>query len=250
MSQPARAMAATAAALIIGDELLSGKIQEENVFALAKTLRGIGVRLMRVNLIGDDLEGIAEEITQLCAQYDVVFTSGGVGPTHDDLTIDAVAAAFGVPAEINPEMEALLQRAYGARYHEGHRRMALVPQGAELIRSVEVPWPTIRMKNVWVLPGVPEAFRMKLPLVREFLGGAHTFLTRAVYTNMDEGDLKASLDQIVAEHPEVSVGSYPRWRSPEYKTKVTFDAAEQPCLDRAVEAFLQLLPPGAHIRSE
>lgn len=240
----------TAAALVIGDELLSGKIREENVQELAKVLRVLGIRLVRVNVVGDDLGTIAQEVRELSAAHDVVFTSGGVGPTHDDITIDAVAHAFGVAAAVNADVEALLKRAYGDRYHAGHQRMALVPEGATLRSTEEVPWPTIVMRNVWVLPGVPEVFRMKLALLKSHLVGAHRFVSRAVLTQMDEGDLKPLLDQVVVAFPEVAVGSYPRWRSPDYKTKITFDAASDGQVDAAVEAFLKLLPPGELVRQE
>ncbi|MCA9639692.1 MAG: competence/damage-inducible protein A [Polyangiaceae bacterium] len=240
----------TAAALIIGDELLSGKIREENIYELAKLLRTLGIRFCRVNLIGDDLDNIANEVKALSETHDVVFTSGGVGPTHDDITIEGVAKAFGVEAQVHADVEALLQRAYGERYHEGHQRMALVPEGAELLSSEEVPWPTIVMRNVWVLPGVPEVFRMKLLLVKAHLVGTQRFLSRAVFTKMDEGDLKPLLDQVVAHHSEVAVGSYPRWRSPDYKTKITFDAASEVVLQPALDEFLQLLPEGEPQRVE
>lgn len=240
----------TAAALVIGDELLSGKIREENIYELAKVLRALGIRLSRVNLVGDELDVIASEVKSLSSAHDVVFTSGGVGPTHDDITIEGVARAFGVTAYVHPDVEALLQRAYGERYHEGHQRMALVPEGAELFSSEEVPWPTIVMHNVWVLPGVPEVFRMKLLLVKAHLVGTQRYLSRAVFTNMDEGDLKPLLDRVVANHREVAVGSYPRWRSPEYKTKVTFDASSERLLEPALGEFLALLPDGEPQRVE
>ncbi len=233
-----------AAALIIGDELLSGKIRDENIYELARLLRSLGVVLRRVVMVGDDIETISDELRALSARYDLVFTSGGVGPTHDDITVDAVARAFGVSAAVHPELEALLRSAYGARYHAGFERMALAPEGAELFRTEEVPWPTIIMHNVWVLPGVPEVFRMKLRQVASRVEGARQFVTRAVLTRMDEGDLKALLDEVVARFPEVQLGSYPRWRSEEYKTKITFDAATEAALDEAVNAFLQLLPEG------
>ena len=240
----------SAAALVIGDELLSGKIREENIYELAKVLRALGIRLARVNLVGDDLDTIASEVRALSEAHDVVFTSGGVGPTHDDITIEGVAKAFGVEASVHADVEALLKRAYGERYHAGHQRMALVPHGAELFSSEEVPWPTIVMHNVWVLPGVPEVFRMKLLLVKSHLSGTQRYLSRAGFTKMDEGDLKPLLDRVVERHPEVAVGSYPRWRSPDYKTKVTFDACAEAPLQAAVAEFLELLPEGEPQRVE
>src|SRR6188768_2671040 len=145
----------TAAALLIGNELLSGKIHEANLVELARTLRAAGVRLRKVVMVPDEMDVIVAELGALSESHDVVFTSGGVGPTHDDITIEAVAAAFGVRAVVDPGFETLLENVYGDRMTDGHRRMALVPEGAELVSHDDVRWPTVLMRNVWVLPGVP-----------------------------------------------------------------------------------------------
>jgi molybdenum cofactor synthesis domain-containing protein len=240
----------TAAALVVGNELLSGKVQDENVMALAVTLRGLGITLRRVVMVLDDIETIAGEVRQLSRAHDVVFTSGGVGPTHDDLTVEAVARAFDRKVVMNPLMESMLRAHYRERCTEGHLRMALVPEGADLAVSREVTWPTIVMQNVWLLPGVPEIFRMKLAVVRERLAGGVPFVSRAVYTMMDEGHLKPLLDAIVLAHPLVEVGSYPRWADPTYRTKLTFDGRESAVVSAAVDAFLELLPEGEPQRVE
>jgi molybdenum cofactor synthesis domain-containing protein len=240
----------TAAALVVGNELLSGKVQDENVVALAKTLRALGIRFERVVMVLDDIDVIAREIRELSRAYSVVFTSGGVGPTHDDLTIEAAARAFGVPIVRNDRMDAMLRAHYGDRCTEGHLRMALVPEGAELATNAEVVWPAVILRNVWLLPGVPEIFRMKLSLVRERLTGGAPFVSRSVFTKMDEGDLKPLLDAIVAAHPKVDVGSYPKWSDPSYRTKLTFDALDRRVVDAAVEAFVKLLPEGEPQRVE
>jgi len=240
MSEPAR----TAAALLIGNELLSGKIHESNLVELARTLRAIGVRLRRVVMVPDEMDVIAAEVRSLGEAHDVVFTSGGVGPTHDDITIEAIAKAFGVPAVVDRTFEAMLESVYGDRMTEGHRRMALVPMGADLVIHEDVKWPTVRMKNVWVLPGVPEAFRMKLAVVRAHVRGSARFVTREVFTRMDEPDLKPLLDSVVAAHPDVDVGSYPKWFDSRYKTKITFDATDESKVEAALKEFLSLLPAG------
>lgn len=234
----------TAAALLVGNELLTGKVHEANLVELARTLRTVGVKLLRVVMVPDDMKVIADEVRALSAAYDVVFTSGGVGPTHDDITIEAVAQGFGVNAVVHPEFEQLLRNVYGAKMTDGHLRMALVPEGAELVSHPDARWPTVLMKNVWILPGVPEAFRMKLAVVRDRVRGASQFVAREIFTNMDEPDLKPLLDAVVAGHPEVDVGSYPKWFDARYKTKVTFDATDRAKLDAAVAEFLSLLPAG------
>jgi molybdenum cofactor synthesis domain-containing protein len=243
-------VAETAALALIGNELLSGKIQDANLVELARTLRALGIRLRRVVLLPDEVATIAEEVRALSCAHDVVFTSGGIGPTHDDVSIEGVAAAFGVKAVMHRELRAMLERAYGERCTEGVLRMALVPEGAELAASAEVTWPTVVMKNVWVLPGVPEIFRMKLAVVRDHLRGVAAFVSRAVFTGMDEGELKALLDRVVAEHSDVEVGSYPKFFDPSYRTKVTFDARDRSKVDAALDAFVALLPHGEPRRVE
>lgn len=237
--------ARTAAALVIGNELLSGKIADENVVVLARTLQRIGVRLERVVMVLDDLEVIAEEVRALSEQHDVVFTSGGVGPTHDDLTVDAIAAAFEVDVVRSPPMEAMLRQYYGDEITEGHLRMARSPAGARLVTTDEMPWPTVVMKNVWILPGVPQIFAMKMAVVASDLGTGRVVHSIAVYTMLDEGHLKPKLDQVVASHPEVAIGSYPRWRDPRYRTKITFDAEAVERCEAARDALLALLDDDA-----
>jgi molybdenum cofactor synthesis domain-containing protein len=240
----------TAAALVIGNEILSGKVEEANVALLARALRRLGVLLRRVVVVMDDVDTIAREVSALSGSHDWLFTSGGVGPTHDDVTIEAVAQAFGVPVEPSLEMETMLRAHYGERCTDGHLRMALVPRGAALEVTKEIAWPTIRMGNTWLLPGIPEVFRMKLDVVTSHLGqvmlagGARAFVSHAVYVKLDEGVLKPMLDRVVAAFPDVGVGSYPKWLDPAYKTKVTFDGRDEARVLAARDAFVALLPSG------
>jgi molybdenum cofactor synthesis domain-containing protein len=241
--------AKTAAALVIGDEILSGKVEEANVVVLARALRELGVELRRVVVVKDDIDTIAREVRELAGSHDFLFTSGGVGPTHDDVTIEAVAKAFGVGVVSSPEMEQMLRDHYRERTTEGHLRMALMPDGAALETTQTVRWPTTRLHNVWVMPGIPEVFRMKMQVVVEKIAArlgaaAQAFVSRAVYTKMDEGDLKPLLDAIVAAFPDVAVGSYPKWMDPAYKTKLTFDGRDPSRVDAARDAFVKTLPAG------
>jgi molybdenum cofactor synthesis domain-containing protein len=240
----------TAAALIIGNELLSGKIADANLVVLARALRSLGIQLRRVVMILDELEVIARELAELSAAHDVVFTSGGVGPTHDDLTIAGVARAFGARIVISTELERLLRLHYGERVTEGHLLMARIPEGARLISSSNVPWPTVVMRNVWLLPGVPEIFQYKIPLIHAELAGDVPFISMAVFTSLDEGQIKALLDRVVAEHQDVEVGSYPKWSDAEYKTKLTFDGVVEAKVRAARDAFAAALPAGTLIRVE
>jgi molybdenum cofactor synthesis domain-containing protein len=232
----------TAAALLIGNELLSGKVHESNLVELARTLRVLGVALTRVVMIPDDPKLIANEVLALSQSHDVVFTSGGVGPTHDDVTIESIASAFGVDAHIDETMAGLLRTAYGDRVTDAHLRMALVPRGAELVTTEEVAWPTVVMKNVWILPGVPEIFRMKLLVVRERVKGSREFVSKAVFTLVEETRLKPWLDEVVAAHPNVEIGSYPKWFDSTYKTKITFDGDNEDSVQKALAHFVSLVP--------
>lgn len=238
----------TAAALIIGNELLSGKIADRNLLALACALRAIGVKLCRAVTVLDELDVIAAEVRGLAATHDVVFTSGGVGPTHDDVTIEGVARAFGVGLVVAGEMEAQLRQHYGDRITDGHLLMARIPEGARLASNPRMPWPTVVMRNVWVLPGVPEIFALKMPLVQSELGGGVPFVSVAVLTSLDEGVLKPLLDRVVAAHPGVDVGSYPRWNNLELRTKLTFDGVDEGRCCAARDAFVASLPEDALVR--
>jgi len=242
--------ARTAAALIVGNEILSGKVEEANLAVLARALRPIGVSLRRVVVVPDDVATIAAEVRALSAAHDAVFTSGGVGPTHDDVTVEAVAAAFGARVVEAPAMAELLRAHYRERLTEGHLRMALVPEGAALETTDDVRWPTIRMRNVWLMPGIPEVFRMKVPVVIAKLGAGRRFVSFAVYTQMDEGDLKPLLDAVVARFPDVDVGSYPKWADPSYRTKLTFDGQDEARALAARDAFIATLPSGEPQRVE
>ncbi len=236
----------TAAAVVIGDEILSGKVDEANVAILARTLRTLGILLRRVVVVMDDIDAIVHEVRELSKSHDWLFTSGGVGPTHDDVTVEAVAKAFGVRVVSSPEMEAMLRAHYKERCTPGHLRMALVPEGASLEVTAEVTWPTIRLGNTWLLPGIPEVFRMKLPVVVAHLAqrAGRAFVSHAAYVKMDEGELKPLLDRVVASFPDVSVGSYPKWFDPSYKTKLTFDGRDEARVLAARDAFVATLPVG------
>jgi molybdenum cofactor synthesis domain-containing protein len=243
-------MARSAAALIIGNEILTGKIREANLHVLAKELRLLGIELRRVVICPDDIDTIAEDLRALRLRHDLVFTSGGVGPTPDDVTLPAVAKAFDRPLERSETIEGLIRGYWGERVTEGHLRMADVPEGAELSSNPEMPWPVISVDNVCVLPGVPEIFAVKLRLLREKIGSDAPFVTRAVYTTCDEGSIAALLEELGRRHPAVEIGSYPKWRSEDYRVKLTFDGREADAVDAAVEACCEALSDDQIVRIE
>jgi molybdopterin-biosynthesis enzyme MoeA-like protein len=244
--------------IVIGNEILSGKVEEANIVVLARCLWSLGILLRRVVIVNDEVEPIAREVRELSGLHDWLFTSGGVGPTHDDVTVEAVAKAYGVRVVSSPEMEAMLRAHYQERCTEGHLRMALIPEGSSLEATAEITWPTIRLGNTWLLPGIPEVFRMKVTVVQAVLermardgqAARAPLVSHAVYTRMDEGVLKPLLDSIVAQFPDVMVGSYPKWLDAAYKTKLTFDGRDAGRVLAARDAFVHLLPPGEPQRTE
>ena len=240
----------SAAFIIIGNEILSGKVREENLVPLTTALRERGIRLNRVVVVPDDIGLIASEVRELASRFDYVFTSGGVGPTHDDVTMKAIATAFGVGLERDPRLEALLRAHHGNRLRDEHLIMADVPSGARMLSTSRTPWPVTVVDNVWILPGVPEVFRYKMPIVQEHLSAHPPFVSRAVYTNLEEAELKALLDETVAGHGDVDIGSYPKWEDPKYKTKITFDGLDTDAVDRAVDDFSRGLPEGEPLWTE
>ncbi len=257
-SRPARARGAkpkvaperTAAAVIVGNELLSGKIADQNLSVLAVVLRKLGVRLDHAVTLPDDLPRIARAVRAAARAHTWVFTSGGVGPTHDDVTVAAVARALGRKVVVHPQMDQLIRRSYGDQLREGHLFMARVPEGTRLVKSPEVPWPAMLAGNVWILPGVPEIFRLKMKLVESVIEASIPFVSLAVLTSLDEGNLKPLLDRVVAAHPAVDVGSYPRWTDPHARTKLTFDGRDAKACEAARQDFAASLPEGTLIGLE
>jgi molybdenum cofactor synthesis domain-containing protein len=239
----ARSCVSSACAILIGNELLNGSTVDCNLAELARTLRELGIRLKRALVLPDDVETLVSEIRIASSSFDVVFTSGGVGPTHDDVTIAAVAQAFNVGTVINEEMRCALVGHYGATLSPGHLQLARVPDGACMMRLPNTTWPTIVMRNVWVLPGVPAIFQAKLQAVREYLTGPVTYHCKAVLCRSDELALKQLIDTTVKSNPEVEIGSYPLWPPSDAQTKITFEGTDSNQLKQAVEQFVGGLPP-------
>jgi molybdopterin-biosynthesis enzyme MoeA-like protein len=225
----------SSAFLAIGNELLSGKVAEANLFPLATTLRALGIELRSAEVLGDDIPLLADAIKRLSSSHGLLVTSGGVGPTHDDVTMEAVARAFGRSVVRHPELIEWVHRTFGDRTTEAHLRFADVPEGALLRAAPDVAWPTPVVGNVWILPGVPEVFRMKLATLRAWVTGPRPFITRALVLNRDEVELKDLLDLVVAAHPDVTIGSYPALFNPRYRTRVTFDGSSEAAVGAALQ---------------
>ncbi|MES1187411.1 MAG: molybdopterin-binding protein [Myxococcales bacterium] len=243
-------MVETAAFLAIGNELLSGKVVEANLAPLAVTLRALGIQLSTAEILLDDVPTLARAIARLSAAHGVLITSGGVGPTHDDVTMEAVAQAFGRKVVREPTLVELVRQTFGDKTSDAHLRFADVPEGAELRRAADVSWPTPVVENVWILPGVPEVFRMKLATLRAWVRGPRAFVTRALVLRSDEVELKDMLDAVVAAHPAVSVGSYPALFNPRYRTRITFDGTDELAVLAALDDLRARVDPSAIVDIE
>jgi FAD synthetase len=234
-------MPKTAGIILIGNEILSGKIQDANAIYLCRELRALGVDVRRISVIPDEIQLIAEEVATFSREFDVVFTSGGVGPTHDDVTIEGVARAMTVPVVRHPALVELLERYYRGRVTEAALRMAEIPEGAELVGGETVRFPTVLMRNVYVLPGVPEIFRAKFEALRERFRDAPIHL-RNVFVSIGEGTLADYLNRLLGAFPLLQLGSYPEFSNPEYKVKVTLESRDRGYVEQALADFLARLP--------
>lgn len=222
----------TAAIVVIGDEILSGKFAEDNASWLVGELRELGVAVRHIQVVPDVIDDIAEAVRNDSARFDHVFTSGGVGPTHDDVTMAGVARAFGVAVVRHPHLEAELRKHYGELLLEAHLRMAEVPEGATLVEADHPSWPVTCMKNVYILPGVPSIFRRKLTAMRERFR-AQPFTIRRLYIMSDEGAIAAHLDAVLEVHPGIAIGSYPRFDAVDYRVIVTLESKDRELTDAA-----------------
>jgi molybdenum cofactor synthesis domain-containing protein len=234
-------MPKTAGIILIGNEILSGKIQDANAVYLCRELRTLGVDVRRISVIPDEVQLIAEEVVVFSREFDVVFTSGGVGPTHDDVTIEGVARAMTVPVVRHPALVALLDRYYRGKVTEAALRMAEIPEGAELVGGETVRFPTVMIRNVYVLPGVPEIFRAKFEALRERFRDQPIHLTN-VFVSIGEGTLADYLNRLLADFPLLQLGSYPEFSNPEYKVKVTLESRDRGYVEQALADFLARLP--------
>jgi molybdenum cofactor synthesis domain-containing protein len=231
------------AILLIGNEILSGKVEEKNAQYLVRELRALGADVRRIEVVPDDPVDIAASAQSLSARFDVVFSSGGVGPTHDDVTLASLAAAFGMTMERSAELEGILRKSMGASLHERDLRMADLPSGARLeygSRPTPGSWPVVVVRNIWVLPGVPAIFRRKFESVRELFRTQPIF-GAAVYSREAESLIADSLDAVVSAFPDVEIGSYPHLDAVEYQVKITVDGRHEGHVRDATRALVERL---------
>ena len=239
----------TAGIVVIGNEILSGKVIDSNSGFLARELRAIGVDVRRVSVIPDELDEIERTVKWFHEQFDLVFTSGGVGPTHDDVTIAGVARAFGRGVVRDPGLESKLREFYKNDVNEARLKMSEMPDGGELIFGGALAFPTIKIDNVYVLPGIPEILQSKFLSLRDRFS-ADPFHLRIVYTRAGEGSIAEHLNDTLGKFPTLLLGSYPKIGDPEYSVKVTLESKDRDYVERALRHLLSLLPDGSVVKTE
>jgi molybdenum cofactor synthesis domain-containing protein len=239
----------TCALVVVGNEILSGKVQDSNAYFAAREFRKIGVALARIVTIPDELPLIAEEVAYCSSRFDFVVTSGGVGPTHDDLTMEGVAIAFKRKLVLHPVLERLIRDHFQARSLEAGLKMAEVPEGAVLNDAGDIRFPTVQIENVYVLPGIPQLFESKLLALRTRFATDPYFM-RAIYLTSHEGVIAEHLNDCMHNFPDLMLGSYPRMGDPEYRVKLTLESKDHEYLERAFRHLMDLLPAGDVVKTE
>ena len=232
----------TAAVLVIGNEILSGRTQDANVAFLGKNLNDLGIRLMEVRVVADIEDEIVDAVNTLRNRYDYLFTTGGIGPTHDDITADSVARAFGVGIDYHPEVFELLKQNFESRGLEANgarMRMARVPDGAELIDNEISLAPGFQIENVFVLAGVPSIARAMFNGAKKRLRRGAVVMSRSIRCHCGEGTIADPLGRVQDAYPDVDIGSYPWSKEGKFGTSLVLRATDTALLDAAYDAVFQ-----------
>jgi len=234
----------TAALLVIGNEILSGKVRDTNSAYLSVELRKLGVDLERILTIPDIIDVIADEARAMSEAYDFVFTSGGIGPTHDDLTMDGIAKAFDLDIVLNQSMVDRMARYSKDPINEAMKKMALIPEGAEVIDAGGLGFPVVVVSNVHIFPGIPELFEKKFDSIRDRFSGV-PFGLKKIYVRENESDIAEMLNTLLIEFSELMLGSYPRINEKEYRVLLTLESRDPEYLARATDTLISRLPKDA-----
>jgi molybdenum cofactor synthesis domain-containing protein len=231
----------TAGLLIIGDEILSGRIQDRNVSPIAVWLNLQGIRLSEVRVVPDDTGRIVEAVNALRERYDYLFTTGGIGPTHDDITVDAIAEALGVPVTVHPGARAALEAHYATRggLTEARLRMARVPEGAELIENPYSGAPGIRHGNIFILAGVPHIAAMMLEALSGRIEGGRPLISRTIGCQVPESEVADLLAATEKAHPGTQIGSYPFFREGRVGANFVIRSTDEDLLARCEAALIE-----------
>lgn len=239
----------TAALLVIGNEILSGKVVDTNSPFLAGELRELGVDLERILTIPDEIDLIAREVRAMSEAYDFVFTSGGIGPTHDDLTMDAIAKAFDRELELNQSMVDRMERHQGSEANESQRKMAMIPSGCQVIDAGDLWFPVVIVENVHVFPGIPALLQKKFHSIRDRFRGVPFQLAR-IFVKQRESDIADHLNDLLVEFPDLMLGSYPKIEERDYRVLLTLESRDGDYLVRAQQSLLARLDDDAVFKVE
>jgi len=238
----------TAGIIIIGDEILSGKVQDYNSFFMAQELWSHGLQLCRISIISDSIDEIAAEVRTLSKKFDFVFTSGGIGPTHDDVTIAGVSRGFDVRTVVDPSLREQLEKKQGPLSPEA-MKMAEVPEGAEILNDETLSFPLIKFRNVFIFPGIPQLLRKKFLAVEKLFDEPLIHLKK-VYLNESESKIAPVLNEIVRRYINVKIGSYPVLDNAEYMVMVTLESLDKTTLREAMTDLLNGVPDTKLMRIE
>ncbi len=235
----------TAAVLVIGDEILSGRTKDKNVGFIADYLTQLGIDLKEVRVVADDQDAIVEAVNALRTRWSYVFTTGGIGPTHDDITADAVAAAFEVGIDHDPRAMALLQAHYekmpDVEFNDARKRMARIPFGADLIENRVSTAPGFRLENVHVMAGVPSVMQAMMDAVAPTLQGNALMMSETLDSGVGEGIVAGPLADVQKNHPDVVIGSYPYIDGNCFATKIVLRSRSADLLQAAVDEIKPIL---------
>lgn len=241
-------MGKTAGIIIIGDEILSGRVHDNNSFFMAKELWLHGIQLRRISIIPDSVDEIAHEVKIFSDTFDYVFTSGGIGPTHDDVTIEGISRAFGVKPVVHDVLRRILEGRHASPTPE-QLKMAEVPEGAELVNDGTLAFPLIKFRNIFIFPGIPEFLRKKFSVIVK-LFNEPSILMKKVYIKESESKIASILNEILTHLTDVKIGSYPVVDNRDYEVMVTLESLNKASLDLAFNMLLERLLKEKIVRTE
>ena len=231
----------TAGLVVIGNEILSGKIVDTNSPFLAGELRQLGVDLERIITIPDVVDVIAADVRAFSDAYDFVFTSGGIGPTHDDVTMEGVAKAFDRPILLDEAIAKRIEQAQKKPLNDAMKKMAMFPEGASMVDAGDLWFPIVCVENVHIFPGIPQLFEKKFHSIRDRFSGVPIQLIR-IYVTRHESEIAEDLNDLLREFPELMLGSYPRIGEPDYHVMLTLESRDPDYLARASRSLRERLP--------
>ncbi|KAL1494324.1 hypothetical protein ABEB36_009939 [Hypothenemus hampei] len=241
----------TASILVIGDEILKGDVPDTNSSFLAKELHRLGLKLKKISVIADDVTEITEEVKIFSNQYDYVITTGGIGPTHDDVTYEGVALAFDVPLYLHPELKAICTKFYCTKDpKDAGMKLAFIPQSSKLnfqtVSGGRLSYPNVSIENVYMFPGIPELLKKTFLEVGPLLfRSPKRFYSKHFFCKLPEHEIVAELQKVVDEFPDVQFGSYPKMYHNIYKVKVTIESCCEETTLQAYSRLMELMPTSA-----